>query len=801
MAERYQRQIGEQGASAQGQNFAAPEAFGAMAAGAIAGLGEQLQDTVSILTMYKEKQDKIDIIAATNDYNRRMNAYQHDPDNGQQVLRKLNDARGLLMDTENHADEVKKDILSRLSPEAAAMFEISEAQLRQPFSKSAASYETNERDTYAKASADSALIGFIESIQADPHNNDMLEVAIDSAAAIIAENMPGAGAEMVNQAIGSYASKADAARISTIANTDPRRAEQMIAESNYLKPAEKMKLEEAVKSKVMLIKTQETVDWLIAENGISIEAETATRSWIRENYEGEEEEQLISKYGQRLNEARITENTNEVSQSRQEQEIMNQLYMDYYSKGLYVPQEYADELLMTGKISYQKHEQIKRWNDSLGNFSRIYNETMRDPRNQGSSQAEIFQQAQAKAGISKDQAINAYNILRTGIMSGDVTNSEITHARVNGLISQSDAENLEELRRKYIPSMQAKVRMGMSEFNKILKDFKLTPEEERQARNQLTENMNAEVNFSHGDEEVGKMINDVIRKTLSQVFENGKLRGVYAKRANAAIKIDTYVEYPENNVANIGLTPDAALDTKPSGNMVMGMVPGGNRISSGYDADRDGGKRKHQAIDVAAPAGTKIFAPDFGAQMVVQSFGYTDSTGNMVELTGTDANGKKISVKFMHLLNLSGLKRGERIVNGQVISYVGNTGKTSTGPHLHIEMTIDGKRVNPETYLSGVAKAKGTKIADSIDETKPLPPNARTTDNTPISSVFTPGAEKPPITTWTPGAGINPFSPYTSVLTPIARQAAEAAKHNAEQRKQEERAKLEDAKRKKSSTF
>jgi murein DD-endopeptidase MepM/ murein hydrolase activator NlpD len=147
-------------------------------------------------------------------------------------------------------------------------------------------------------------------------------------------------------------------------------------------------------------------------------------------------------------------------------------------------------------------------------------------------------------------------------------------------------------------------------------------------------------------------------------------------------------------------------------NSPAGMVPGG-RVSSGFTDKRDGGKRQHSALDVAAPEGTPITSADFGVPLTVVKRAAGKVTGNFMTLRGKTEDGKTLEVRLLHLQNHEGAKEGTVVSPGDLLGYVGNTGSTSTGPHMHIDISIDGKRVDPEKYLKSISAAPPSSLAPS----------------------------------------------------------------------------------------
>jgi murein DD-endopeptidase MepM/ murein hydrolase activator NlpD len=117
----------------------------------------------------------------------------------------------------------------------------------------------------------------------------------------------------------------------------------------------------------------------------------------------------------------------------------------------------------------------------------------------------------------------------------------------------------------------------------------------------------------------------------------------------------------------------------------------GARLSSGYGMRRHpilGYSRMHQGIDFAAAAGTPIFAAGDGT---IEVIGRNGGYGNYIRIR----HNRTMSTAYGHMRRFaSGLSRGSRVQQGDIIGYVGSTG-LSTGPHLHYEVHVNGSQVNP----------------------------------------------------------------------------------------------------------
>jgi len=100
--------------------------------------------------------------------------------------------------------------------------------------------------------------------------------------------------------------------------------------------------------------------------------------------------------------------------------------------------------------------------------------------------------------------------------------------------------------------------------------------------------------------------------------------------------------------------------------------------------------RPHEGIDVTAPMGAPIIAPASGTvTKVATESGY----GKVLEID----HGNGIVTRYAHCSRID-VRQGQRVTRGQRVAAVGSTG-LSTGPHLHYEIHINGKVVDPLTYV------------------------------------------------------------------------------------------------------
>ncbi len=121
-------------------------------------------------------------------------------------------------------------------------------------------------------------------------------------------------------------------------------------------------------------------------------------------------------------------------------------------------------------------------------------------------------------------------------------------------------------------------------------------------------------------------------------------------------------------------------------------VPSSRKITSRYGYRTIFGKRSfHYGVDIAAPMGTKIVAIKGGVVLACSS---NNISGKFICV---DHGGGYLSY-YRHLSRYA-VKPGQSVSAGQVIGYMGSTGR-STGPHLHLDIEINGRKVNPLKYIS-----------------------------------------------------------------------------------------------------
>ncbi len=197
-----------------------------------------------------------------------------------------------------------------------------------------------------------------------------------------------------------------------------------------------------------------------------------------------------------------------------------------------------------------------------------------------------------------------------------------------------------------------------------------------------------------------------------EVHNNGNVLFAYMK--NDGKEISLY-RYTDKNKATGYYTSDG----KSIERALMKTPINGARLSSTFGFRRHpilGYNKLHQGTDFAAPTGTPIMASGSG---VVERASWFGAYGKFIMIR----HNSTYKTAYAHLSGFAkGIRSGSRVQQGQVIGYVGSTGR-STGPHLHYEVLVNGKRVNSQKLnlpsgknLVGAEKEDFENIKKNIDK-------------------------------------------------------------------------------------
>lgn len=184
-----------------------------------------------------------------------------------------------------------------------------------------------------------------------------------------------------------------------------------------------------------------------------------------------------------------------------------------------------------------------------------------------------------------------------------------------------------------------------------------------------------------------------IDEVLEDLIREGKLRREQIEDVKRYMTLDISF-----------LKEEAGYDFLPGGNlppanfvpverMYDWPTPGINRVTSAFGLRIDPVSKNylgfHNGIDIGAPTGAEVVAIQSGTIVYAERRG---NAGNAIKIQHEDGS----ESLYFHLSAFS-VKEGDQVQRGQLIGLVGNTGRT-TGPHLHFEMVMMGRKVDPLAY-------------------------------------------------------------------------------------------------------
>ena len=198
---------------------------------------------------------------------------------------------------------------------------------------------------------------------------------------------------------------------------------------------------------------------------------------------------------------------------------------------------------------------------------------------------------------------------------------------------------------------------------------------------------------------------------------------VVAPRSGTAGQYDKSAEAAEKAKEAATKSAKSAKSAKTSEELISKAVVGGKSYPTGdgghYGANRAGG-RKHAGLDLSTPMGTQLYAPEGGKYQFANT---PNGTGGRIATLFGDS-GKVY--RFLHLLN-STIESGSRVEAGAPIAKSGNSGSRSGGKrlgekgdgyatHLHLEVSQNGKKLNPKGLKIGGSIKYETGVASEYDK-------------------------------------------------------------------------------------
>ena len=360
------------------------------------------------------------------------------------------------------------------------------------------------------------------------------------------------------------------------------------------------------------------------------------------------------------------------------------------------------------KNYYKKNKKTKNYSefkDELINFHSLIKDKIQNQHNKktiGIKKGQSLNSILSEAGASQKEIFNISKILRQYISLKKINTNQIFEVltnKDNGEIIRLTV-NLDNINSLHIFKKDNK--FVANKIEKVL--YKKTVLAEGLIKSSLfqaaqKENIDAEVvvDFARifGFEidfqrdirknDIFQIVYDKYVDDDEELQKNGEI--IYAYMKNRGREIALYRFVDQKGISGYYQTNGKSIEKA-----LMKTPINGARLSSTYGMRKHpilGYNKMHRGTDFAAPKGTPIMASGSG---IIEMAKWNGAYGKYIRIR----HNSKYKTAYAHLNGYArGIKRGAKVRQGQIIGYVGSTGR-STGPHLHYEVLVNGKRMNSQ---------------------------------------------------------------------------------------------------------
>jgi murein DD-endopeptidase MepM/ murein hydrolase activator NlpD len=357
---------------------------------------------------------------------------------------------------------------------------------------------------------------------------------------------------------------------------------------------------------------------------------------------------------------------------------------------------------------YNKNKELKNYTEfknELTNFHSLIKDKIQNQHNKktiGIKKGQSLNSILSEAGASQKEIFNISKILRQYISLKKINTNQIFEVltnKDNGEIIRLTV-NLDNINSLHIFKKDNK--FVVNKIEKVL--YKKTVLAEGLIKSSLfqaaqKENIDAEVvvDFARifGFEidfqrdirknDIFQIVYDKYVDDDGELQKNGEI--IYAYMKNRGREIALYRFVDQKGIPGYYQTNGKSIEKA-----LMKTPINGARLSSTYGMRKHpilGYNKMHRGTDFAAPKGTPIMASGSG---IIEMAKWNGAYGKYIRIR----HNSKYKTAYAHLNGYArGIKRGAKVRQGQIIGYVGSTGR-STGPHLHYEVLVNGKRRNSQ---------------------------------------------------------------------------------------------------------
>lgn len=278
-----------------------------------------------------------------------------------------------------------------------------------------------------------------------------------------------------------------------------------------------------------------------------------------------------------------------------------------------------------------------------------------------------------------------YEVKLSGEEVGYVENKEALNETIKNNVENYEGKNIEKVELTETPEYEFKLVEKTKESNES--EIIIALQKELEITYKYYEIASDEEVIEKVDtlETAEQIVNDI-----KEMSDGEQILTINEKTTNNIEEMNT----DTLEVAKGNIIEKLEIDTTETISNINGIkiakLPISGTITSRYGAVSNIRSSTHTGLDIAASTGTPIKVVADGTVIFAE---YSGSYGYLVKVD----HGNGIETWYGHTSKMY-VKPGEKVKAGYVIAAVGNTGN-STGPHLHLEVRINGQHVNPQKYL------------------------------------------------------------------------------------------------------
>lgn len=280
-----------------------------------------------------------------------------------------------------------------------------------------------------------------------------------------------------------------------------------------------------------------------------------------------------------------------------------------------------------------------------------------------------------------------YEVSISGQEIGYIENKQAMEESIKNNIENYQDNNVDQVSLQVEPEYQLKLVNRTQDTNE--EEVKIAVQKELNITYKYYEIVfnNETIDTVNNKEEAEQIINDIKKEKTDAALEIKEIKTENPEE----ITVET-IEVAKSKVAEkvLGKNIDTTETLANVNGIEIAVLPIKGTISSRYGVSSRIRSSNHTGLDIAAPSGTSIKVVADGTVIAAS---YSGSYGNLVKVS----HGNGVETWYAHTSKMF-VTVGQKVVAGEAIAAVGSTGN-STGPHLHLEIRINGQHINPQKYL------------------------------------------------------------------------------------------------------